>query len=118
MEQSSEWSRKSPALMATPAAEESHTAQLQAGRNIEYISIAWTSFEAAIGIAAGLFAGSVVLIGFGIDSVIEVASSTVLLWRLNAHLGEEREKIAHRLVGIGFLALAVYISYIALRVLI
>ena len=56
---------------------------MQAGRKIEYLSIAWTTLEAAIGIIAGVLAGSVALIGFGVDSAIEVASSIVLLWRLS-----------------------------------
>ena len=66
-----------------------------------------------------MLAGSVALIGFGVDSAIEVASSIVLLWRLADHPhAEEREKVAHRLVGVGFLALAAYISFDALHDLI
>jgi divalent metal cation (Fe/Co/Zn/Cd) transporter len=88
----------------------------RAGRRIEFLSIAWTSLEAIIGIVAGLLAGSVALIGFGIDSIIEVASSGVLLWRLSDQPhAEEREEVAHRLVGVGFLALAAYIAVAALH---
>jgi divalent metal cation (Fe/Co/Zn/Cd) transporter len=66
-----------------------------------------------------VLAGSVALIGFGVDSVIEGASSVVLLWRLSDHpRAEEREEMAHRLVGAGFLALAAYISFDALHDLI
>ena len=91
----------------------------RAGRKIEYLSIAWTSLEGGVGIIAGLLAGSVALIGFGVDSIIEVASSAVLLWRLSDHQQtQEREKLAHRLVGVGFLALAAYISFDALHDLI
>ena len=69
------------------------SAHTQAGRKVEYLSIAWTSLEAVIGIAAGVLAGSVALIGFGIDSMIEVASSGVLLWRLSDHThAEDREE--------------------------
>ena len=81
----------------------------RAGRRVEYLSIAWTSLEAVIGITIGVLAGSVALIGFGADSVIEVASSCVLLWRLAAS-SDEREKLAHRLVGGCFFALAAYIA--------
>src|SRR5437763_16415120 len=81
----------------------------RAGRRVEYFSIAWTSLEAVIGITIGILAGSVALIGFGADSVIEVASSCVLLWRLAAS-SDEREKRAHRLVGACFFALAAYIA--------
>ena len=63
----------------TLAPEEARAAHMQAGRKIEYLSIAWTTLEAAVGIIAGVFAGSVALIGFGVDSAIEVASSIVLL---------------------------------------
>jgi len=92
---------------------------IRAGRKIEYLSIAWTSLEGVVGIIAGLLAGSVALIGFGIDSIIEVASSAVLLWRLSdlPH-ADEREEFAHRLVGICFLVLAAYISFDALHDLI
>ena len=82
----------------------------RAGRKVEYLSIAWTSLEGIVGLVAGLLAGSIVLIGFAVDSLIEVASSGVLLWRLSDHpLAEQRERLAHRLVGVGFLALATYI---------
>ena len=92
---------------------------IRAGRKIEYLSIAWTSLEGVVGIIAGLLAGSVALIGFGIDSIIEVASSTVLLWRFSDDLhADEREQLAHRLVGICFLALAAYISFDAIHDLI
>lgn len=94
-------------------------AYTRAGRKIEYLSIVWSSLEGVFGIIAGLLAGSVALIGFAVDSIIEVASSAVLLWRLSEHQqAEEREKLAHRLVGFCFLALAIYISLDALHDLI
>lgn len=83
---------------------------IRAGRRIEYVSLAWTSLEALAGIAAGIIAGSIALIGFGADSVIETASSLILLWRLHHELGEKRERTALRLVGVGFLLLAVYVG--------
>src|SRR6266576_1001329 len=91
------------------AAGPDHVLCTRAGRRVEYLSIAWTSLEAVIGITIGILAGSVALIGFGADSVIEVASSCVLLWRLAAS-SDEREKHAHRLVGACFFALAAYIA--------
>src|SRR5881396_640877 len=88
----------------------------RAGRKIEFLSIAWTALESIVGIIAGVFAGSVALISFGVDSVIEVASSLVLVWRLSdAPAAEDREEFAHRLVGICFLALAFYVSFEALK---
>src|SRR5438094_10119569 len=84
----------------------------RAGRKIEFLSIGWTGLESIVGIIAGVIAGSVALISFGIDSVIEVASSLVLVWRLSdASVTEDREAFAHRLVGVCFLALAAYVSF-------
>jgi len=91
---------------------EALAAHRRAGRKVEFLSIGWTALESIIGIIAGVLAGSVALISFGIDSVIEVASSLVLVWRLcDASATEDREAFAHRLVGVCFLALAVYVSF-------
>ena len=49
------------------------------GRRLEYLTIAWNSFEAAVALISGLVAGSVALIGFGLDSVIETTSAVILL---------------------------------------
>lgn len=86
-------------------------------RRIEYASIAWTSLESVFGIALAIAAGSVALLGFGVDSIIEVASSAILLWRLKAIASESREKSAHRLVGFGFLALGIFIAAESARML-
>ena len=83
--------------------------QTRAGRRVEYLSITWTSLEAIIGFTVGILAGSVALIGFGADSIIEVASSCVLLWWL-AEGSIDRDRAAHRLVGACFFALAAYIA--------
>ncbi len=65
-----------------------------------------------VAVGAGLFAGSTALIGFGLDSVIESLSGSVLLWRLrDGTRGEKREQRALKLVGLSFLVLAVYIAY-------
>ena len=93
-------------------------AAIRSGRQIEYLSLTWTSLEALAGIVAGLMAGSIALIGFGADSVIEVASSAILLWRLNHEFGEKRERTALRLVGVSFLLLAVYVGWEAVEPLV
>jgi divalent metal cation (Fe/Co/Zn/Cd) transporter len=88
----------------------------RAGRKIEFLSIGWTTLESIVGIIAGVLAGSVALISFGIDSAIEVASSVVLVWRLtDSSAAEDREEFAHRLVGLCFLALALYVAFEALK---
>ena len=79
---------------------------------MEYLTLAWNSLEAVGAIAAGLIAGSIALVGFGLDSVIECFSGAVLLWRLRAgEEGERRERMALRLVGVSFIALAIYVAY-------
>lgn len=89
------------------------------GRRLEFLTIAWNLLEAIVSVGAGIVAGSVSLVGFGIDSLIECASAFVLLWRLkDGEKGEEREKFALKLVGISFLILAAYIGFNALKSLI
>lgn len=95
--------------------------QLSAGRGnrLEYFTIGWNSLEGAVAIVAGVFAGSISLVGFGIDSVIEVASGSVLLWRMSVDgdtcKRERAEVVALRTVGICFLALAAYVAEEAIR---
>jgi divalent metal cation (Fe/Co/Zn/Cd) transporter len=85
------------------------------GRRLEYITLAWNSAEGVAALVAGLLAGSIALVGFGLDSVIEISSGAVLLWRLRAESDAERrehaEHRAQRLVGVCFLALAAYVAY-------
>jgi divalent metal cation (Fe/Co/Zn/Cd) transporter len=88
---------------------------VQRGRRLEYLTLAWNSLEAVAAIAAGVIAGSIALVGFGLDSVIECFSGSVLLWRLREGVeGERRERVALRLVGASFLALALYVAYDAI----
>jgi divalent metal cation (Fe/Co/Zn/Cd) transporter len=85
------------------------------GRKLEYFTIGYNSLEGIIAIVAGLIAGSIALVGFGFDSLIEVTSGGVLLWRLHADLneaGRERvEAISLRIVGACFILLAVYVAF-------
>lgn len=89
------------------------------GRFLEYLTVIWNLIEAAVSIGAGVLAGSASLIGFGVDALIESASALTLLWRLQTGTrGEEREKLALKLVGVSFLLLAGYVAYSALKSLI
>jgi len=85
------------------------------GQGLEYFTIAYNSLEGLIAIVAGIIAGSIALVGFGFDSVIEVTSGAALLWRLHADMDEERrervELLTLRIVGVCFLALALYVAY-------
>ncbi len=87
---------------------------LRRGAALEVLTVSYNAVEGLVAIAAGLVAGSVALTGFGIDSVIEVASGVVLWWRLRAELGVARvgpavEARAARWAGVLLLALALYI---------
>ena len=85
------------------------------GRRLEYFTIAWNTLEGLIGIAAGVLAGSISLVGFGMDSFIEVTSGATLLWRMSVdgdvESRERNEKLSLRIVGLCFIALAIYITY-------
>lgn len=109
-------------LEATPIEQTYRANIIRHGLNLEYLTIAYNSLEGLIAIVAGFIAGSIALIGFGFDSVIEVTSGTALLWRLHADVDEEwRERveaITLRIVGVCFLALAMYVSYEAVSSLI
>jgi cation diffusion facilitator family transporter len=95
---------------------------IRRGLRLEYFTLAWNSLEALVAIVSGLFAGSIALVGFGFDSVIECASGAALIWRLRSdhdHANRERhERLAVRLVGASFLLLAIYIAYEAVHTLI
>lgn len=83
------------------------------GRRLEYVTIIWNSLEGIIAVGAGIVAGSIALVGFGVDSVIEVSSAAIILWRFAS--GEHRERLALRFIGISFLALASYVAFDAVK---
>jgi divalent metal cation (Fe/Co/Zn/Cd) transporter len=93
----------------------SRTAALQRGIRLEYVTVAWNLLEGLVSIFAGAIAGSVALVGFGVDSWIETSSGAVLLWRLHAERSgghaASLEKKAVRLVGASFLLLAAYVAW-------
>jgi divalent metal cation (Fe/Co/Zn/Cd) transporter len=92
------------------------------GRRLEYFTIGWNSLEGLIAVGAGVVAGSISLVGFGVDSFIEVTSGVTLLWRMSVDADvesrERNEKLSLSIVGICFITLALYISYEALSDLI
>ena len=92
------------------------------GKRLEYFTIVWNCLEGLIAVSAGAVAGSISLIGFGVDSFIEVTSGSALLWRMSmdadTHRREYIERRTLRIVGACFLALAVYVAYEAVRDLI
>ena len=89
-------------------------AVVQSGMNLEYFTIAWNALEALVALICGAMAGSIALGAFGLDSLIEVSSGGILLWRLRSDhdvaLREVVEKRALKLVGISLLVLAAYVA--------
>lgn len=100
----------------------SRASLIKRGRRLEYFTIAYNSLEGLIAVVAGLIAGSIALVGFGFDSLIEVSSGAALLWRLHLDADESRrervEAITLRIVGVCFLLLAAYVSYDSIKSLI
>jgi len=89
-------------------------AAVHRGLTLEYFTVAWNALEASVALLCGAVAGSIALIAFGLDSLIEVSSGGVLLWRLRSdHDAAQREGVERRalkLVGISLLELAAYVA--------
>ena len=99
---------------------------LRRGLRLEYLTVGWNIGEGIIAVGAGLAAGSVALIGFGVDSFVESISGSVLIWRLRAETGEQAdeerieqvEQRASRLVAVSFALLALYVAFEAVQTLV
>jgi divalent metal cation (Fe/Co/Zn/Cd) transporter len=91
------------------------TESVRHGRRLEYFTVSWNAVEGLLAVVVGGFAGSISLVGFGIDSFIEVTSGAALLWRMSVdsdvHRREKNERRALKIVGGCFLVLAAYITY-------
>jgi len=88
-------------------------ARARLGRRAQLLaatSVTYNVIESVIAIAAGLVAGSVALVGFGLDSIVEVSSGLVILWQFRHRLPESRERIALRLMAVSFFGLAAYVG--------
>ena len=78
-------------------------------------SVAYNVVEAVVALGAGLVAGSVALVGFGLDSTVEVSSGLIVLWQFRHPLPEAREQRALRLMAVSFFALAAYVGVESVR---
>lgn len=87
-------------------------AQLLAGASVTY-----NCAEAVVAIGAGVVAGSAALVGFGLDSIVEISSGLVILWQFRSAVPESRERRALRLIALSFFALAAYVTQDSLRAL-
>jgi divalent metal cation (Fe/Co/Zn/Cd) transporter len=101
-----------PDLTAADRARLGRRAQLLAGASVTY-----NVLEAVVAITAGVVAGSVALVGFGLDSVVEVSSGLVILWQFRHTMPETRERRALRLMAFSFFALAAYVAFESVRAL-
>ena len=92
------------------------------GKRLEYFTNAWNSLEGVVAIVSGAIAGGISLLGFGIDSFIEITSGATLLWRMQVDAEvqqrERNERLSVRIVGVCFVALAAYVAYEAIADLI
>jgi divalent metal cation (Fe/Co/Zn/Cd) transporter len=112
-----------PPPLVLPTQQDSQVGDRQAlirqAFRLEWLTIAWMTVEAIVAIGAGVTAGSLVLTAFGLDSLIELASAGVLIWRLIVELrhgerfSEETERTASRITGALLLALAAYVTIAA-----
>jgi divalent metal cation (Fe/Co/Zn/Cd) transporter len=106
--------KKAAESSSHPNPERTH--HLQRGRRLEYFTLGWNMVEAAVAIGAGWLAGSIALVGFGVDSLIESTSGAILLWLLASPAHDERrERLALRLVGVSFFLLAAYVCFEAVK---
>ena len=89
-------------------------------RTLSWLSVGWMTVEAAAAIVAGVLAGSVALLGFGLDSLIELVSASVVIWRFTGMRGqsEAAERRAQQLIAACFGALALYLVVDGIRVLV
>lgn len=81
-------------------------------------SVSYNAIEAVIAITAGLVAGSVALVGFGLDSIVEVSSGLIILWQFRHPIPESRERAALRLMALSFFGLAAYVTFESIRALV
>lgn len=81
---------------------------LKKGLTLEYMTMGWNVFECAIVLFSALQSGSIALLGFGLDSLIEIFASVVVVWQLK-NIHKNSEKKAHKLIGYAFILISLYI---------
>jgi len=96
-------------IQGDPALLERHRRQ-RVALGLAWATIAWNAVEAIVAIIAGAVASSIALIGFGLDSTVEVMSASVIVWQMTRDVPEAREAKALRLIAVSFFALAGYVT--------
>ena len=107
-------------VITTEPDQRERAALVRQGRLLAWFTIGWNAVEGVAGVAAGLLAGSIALVGFGVDSYVEVFAGAVILWRLSkerhvAEVSAAAERRAVRLIAITFLLLAVGVGIESIR---
>ncbi len=100
-----------------PVADERRTVLTRRVRLLVAATITYNVVEAAVALTAGTIASSAALIGFGLDSVVEVASATAVAWQFSGRDPAARERAALRVIAVSFFALAAYVSVESVRAL-
>jgi divalent metal cation (Fe/Co/Zn/Cd) transporter len=104
-----------PPLVLPTRREEGRAAVIRRAFRLEWLTIGWMTIEAVVALVAGVGAGSLVLVAFGLDSIIELISAGVLMWRLSTELrygqafSEAAERLASRIGGVLLMMLATYV---------
>ena len=92
------------------AAEPDRRRRQRIALGLAWATIAWNTIEAVVAIVAGAVASSIALVGFGLDSTVEVLSASVIVWQMTRDVPEDREEQALRLIAVSFFALAGYVA--------
>jgi divalent metal cation (Fe/Co/Zn/Cd) transporter len=92
------------------AAEPDRRRRQRIALGLAWVTIAWNTIEAVVAIVAGAVASSIALVGFGLDSTVEVLSASVIVWQMTREVPEDREEQALRLIAVSFFALAGYVA--------
>jgi divalent metal cation (Fe/Co/Zn/Cd) transporter len=113
-------SASAPLQIAPPIDRERHVRLARRVRLLSWLSLAWMTVEGGVALVAGIVAGSIALVGFGLDSAIEGFASVIVIWRFTgnrvfSHAAEQR---AQKLVAVQFFLLAPYVAVESLRALI
>jgi divalent metal cation (Fe/Co/Zn/Cd) transporter len=111
--------RELPIVVHAPAPTGERDRLIRRAKALSWLSLGWMAIEGAVAIVAALLAGSVALLGFGIDSAIEGLASVIVIWRFTGsrRVSEDAERRAQRLVAVSFFLLAPYIAQDAIRAL-
>jgi divalent metal cation (Fe/Co/Zn/Cd) transporter len=112
-----------PVLLESPAPTISRARYEHLARRVKllsWLSLAWMTVEGAVAIAAGIVAGSIALVGFGLDSAIEGFASVIIIWRFTGHrvFSHAAEQRAQKLVAVQFFLLAPYVAFESVKGLI